>query len=78
MAVINNKVFDDTYNKLINKLDSKVYQYSIKRRYGGKIDYYNLKKLILISTYLDNIKNSNYDYYHVNDLTYISNYLNKI
>ena len=78
MAVINNKTFDKTYDKLVLKLESKVYQYMIKRKYGGTIDYCNLKKLLLFSRYLDNIKNSKYDYYYIDGLTQISNYLNKI
>lgn len=78
MAVINNKTFEQVYNKLLNTLEDKVNKYTINRRYGGKIDYLNLKKLLIMIKYLERIKGSKFDYYYVKYLTNISNYLNKI
>lgn len=78
MAVINNKTFEQVYNKLLNTLEDKVNKYTINRRYGGKIDYLNLKKLLIMINYLERIKGSKFDYYYVKYLTNISNYLNKI
>lgn len=78
MAVINNKTFEQVYSKLLNTLEDKVNKYTINRRYGGKIDYLNLKKLLIMIKYLERIKGSKFDYYYVKYLTNISNYLNKI
>lgn len=78
MAVINNKTFEQVYNKLLNTLEDKVNKYTINRRYGGKIGYLNLKKLLIMIKYLERIKGSKFDYYYVKYLTNISNYLNKI
>lgn len=73
-----NLIFYKVYNKLENKLLKNVLDYSIKRKYGGKIDYNKLKKLNMIIFYIDSIKTSNYSYYHIESLTEISNYLNEI
>ena len=78
MAVINNKTFEQVYTKLLDSLEDKVNKYTTNRRYGGKIDYSTLKKLLIMIKYLERINKSKYDYYHVNHLTEISNYLNKI
>lgn len=73
-----NKIFYQTIDKLNRTLEKKVYKYYINKKYGGKVDYYELKKLILYLTYLENINKSKYTYYFVNGLTDISNSLNKI
>lgn len=73
-----NELFDKVYNKLIVKTEQKIYQYTIKRKYGGKIDYKLIKILNLITNYLDSINNSEFTYYYIQDLTKISNYLNRI
>lgn len=77
MAVIN-KTFDKVYDKLLLKLDDKIYKYSINKKYGGKVNHNQVKMLNMITKYMENIKNSNYDYYYIDKLTEISNYLNKI
>lgn len=75
---VDNKIFDKTYDKLITKLEKQVYQYTINKRYYGKINYNKLKKLLIMIKYLERVKDSRYNYYYVNYLTEISNYLNKI
>lgn len=75
---VENKTFDKVYNKLISKLDKKIYSYTIKRKYGGNINTKELKMLAVITAYLEGIKDSDYKYYYINKLTEISNYLNKI
>lgn len=73
-----NELFDKIYNKLVIKTEQKIHQYTIKRKYGGKIDYKLIKILNLITNYLDSINNSEFTYYYIQDLTKISNYLNRI
>lgn len=78
MSVKDNKVFDKVYEKTINYLEKKVNKYYINKKYGGNVNYNELKTLLLFITYLESIDKSKYTYYHVNGLTNISNYLNKI
>ena len=73
-----NKVFYKVYKKLVEKLEDKVLKYSIKRKYGSKINHTEIKKLNMFIKYLENVKNSKYKYYYVDSLTEISNYLNRI
>lgn len=78
MVAAENKTFEKVYNKLLLKTEEKIHQYTIKRKYGGKIDYKLIKTLNLITNYLDSINNSEFTYYYIQDLTKISNYLNRI
>lgn len=78
MVNTDNKIFDKVYNKVIEKLESKVKYYTIKKKYGSTINYKEIRMLNMIIKYLDNIKKSTYNYYYIDSLTEISNYLNKI
>lgn len=74
----NKKAFWSVYNKTINIAEKKLKQNLTNRKYGGKVNYTQLKTLLLYITYLENIKNSKYNYKYVDSLTEISNNLNKI
>lgn len=78
MVSKDNKLFAKVYSKFKEELARKVKIYFNSRKYGKKLDSYELKYMYLVLSYLKSIDESHYTYFKVKGLTEISNKLNSI